>query len=128
MKRTFPTTLKFIGIPIVAAAWVLAARLVWEQTVWSWDRGPQMVGFALMHSGLGVLLILAFHSGLIWPGIFLIAAVFTRSLGGKPGVSLLLAYTFAWGVIAIPYGFWQRMFIDKCSPTPLCEGEQMEYG
>jgi hypothetical protein len=63
MKRTFPKTPKFIGIPIVAAAWVLAARLVWEQTVWSWDRGPQRVGFSLMHSGLGVLLILALYGG-----------------------------------------------------------------
>ncbi len=117
MKRTFPTTLKFIGVLIVAAAWVLAARLVWEQTVWSWDRGPQMIGFSLMHSGMGVLLVLALYGGLLWLGIVLITAILTRSLGGKPGLALLLAYALAWGVIAIPYGFWQRMFIDKYSPT-----------
>jgi hypothetical protein len=117
MRRTFPRALKIIGVPIVAAAWVFAARLIWEQTVWSWERGPQMVGFSLMHSGLGVLLILVFYSGLLWLGIVLIVAALTRSLGGKLGLALLLAYALAWGVIATPYGFWQRMFIDRYSPA-----------
>lgn len=117
MNRTFPTTLKFIGVPIVIAAWVLAARLVWEQTVWSWASGPQMVGFSLMHSGLGVLLIFALYGGLLWVGVVLIAAVLTRSLGGKLVIWLLLTYALAWSVIATPYGFWQRMFIDKYSAT-----------
>lgn len=76
-----------------------------------------MVGFSLMHSGLGVLLVLVFYGGLLWLGIVLITAVSKRSLGGKLGVTLVLAYVLAWGVIAIPYGFWQRMFIDKYSST-----------
>ena len=117
MTRTFPTALKVVGLPIVAAAWLLAARLLWEQTALSWERGPQMVGFSLMHSGLGVLLILLLYGGLLWLGIFLIANVMTRSFGGKFGLALLLAYALAWAVISTPYGFWQRMFIDKFSPT-----------
>jgi hypothetical protein len=117
MTRRFPATLKIIGIPIAAAAWMLAARLVWEQTVWSWARGPQMVGFSLMHSGLGAFLVLAMYGGLLWLAIFLIATAMTKCLGGKLGKSLLIAYALAWGVIATPYGFWQRMFIDKYSPT-----------
>ena len=117
MRRTFPRALKIVGVPIVAAAWIFAARLVWEQTVWSWERGPQMVGFSLMHSGLGVLLILVFYGGLLWLAIVLIAATLTRSVGGKSGLTLLLAYVLAWGVIATPYGFWQRIFIAKYSPA-----------
>jgi hypothetical protein len=117
MKRTFPKVLKLIGVPIVAAAWVLAVRLVWEQTVWSWERGPQLVGFSLMHSGLGVLLVLVLYGGLLWLGIVLITAVAKRSFGGKLSLALVLAYALAWAVILIPYGFWQRTFIDKYSST-----------
>lgn len=115
MKRIFPVVLKVIGIPITFVAWVLAVRLVWEQTVLSWARGPQMVGFSLMHSGLGALLVLVLYGGLLWLALFLIAAVRSKSLGGKSGAAILIAYVTAWGLIATPYGFWQRMFIDRFS-------------
>ena len=28
---------------------LLAVRVMWEKTVWTWIRGPQMVGFSLLH-------------------------------------------------------------------------------
>jgi hypothetical protein len=28
---------------------LFAARLLWEKTIWTWSRGPQMVGFSLWH-------------------------------------------------------------------------------
>jgi len=116
MSRAFPSALKYIGVPIVAAAFVFAARLVLEQTVWSWSRGPQMVGFSMMHSDLGALLFFALYGGLLWAGAVLIAAALTRSLGGRLVISLLLVYALAWGLVATPYGFWQRLFIEKYSP------------
>ncbi len=100
MKRNFPSALKYIGIPLVSVTWILAARLVWEQTVWSWARGPQMVGFSLAHSGLGLLLVLGVLAGLVWVVAVLIAAGISRSLGGKVIVSQLLAYVLACCVIA----------------------------
>jgi hypothetical protein len=36
----------FFSFPIAA---LFAARIMWEKTVWTWSRGPQMVGFSLMH-------------------------------------------------------------------------------
>jgi hypothetical protein len=117
MSRAFPSSLKYAGVPIVAASLVLAVRLILEQTIWSWARGPQMVGFSLMHSGLGVILILALYGGLLWAGAVVVASVLARNLGGKLVISLLFAYAFAWRVVATPYGFWQRAFIDKYSPA-----------
>lgn len=32
--------------PIAA---LFAGRIVWEKTMWTWSRGPQMVGFGMMH-------------------------------------------------------------------------------
>lgn len=116
-SRRFPAILKRIGIPVVITTWTLAARLVWEQTLLSWERGPQMVGFSLMHSGVGVLLLLAVLAGLLWPVAVLIAAVITRSLGGRVMVAQLTAYVMAWLMIIAPYGYWQRLFIWKFSPA-----------
>jgi hypothetical protein len=28
---------------------LFAGRIMWEKTVWTWSRGPQMVGFSMMH-------------------------------------------------------------------------------
>jgi len=117
MICTFPQTLTTIGYAIVAASGVLAVRLVWEQTALSWARGPQMVGFSLMHTGLGIPLLLAFYAGLLWAGAVLIAFIVTRSLGNKVIVGLLITYGLAWAVVATPYGFWQRLFIEKFSPS-----------
>ena len=44
-----PDSLKvwwFFAFPI---AGLFAVRIMWEKTIWTWSRGPQMVGFSLMH-------------------------------------------------------------------------------
>jgi hypothetical protein len=116
MKTALPKAFVLTGVPIVAAALFLAARLIWEQTVWRWKGGLQMVGFSLMHSGLGAILVLAVYGGLIWVIAILIAMAVKRSVGGRWPIALLLMYAVALGSIAMPYGFWQRMFLDKYLP------------
>lgn len=116
MRTTLPKSLVVIGIPIVAASLFLAARLVWEQTVWTWNSGLQMVGFSLMHSGPGAILLLVLYGGVLWAAAVLIAMAVKRSLGGAWPVALLLAYGVAWGAVATPYGFWQRLFLDRYLP------------
>ena len=104
MRTTLPKLLVVIGIPIVAAALFLAARLVWEQTVWTWNSGLQMVGFSLMHSGLGAILMLVLYGGVLWAAAILIAMGVKRSLGGPWPVALLLTYGIAWGGLAVAAG------------------------
>lgn len=120
MKRRFPRLLNWAGYAFVLCSWLLAAELIWEQTALSWERGPQMVGFSLMHSGAGALLLLAVFAGLAWALAMLIAAAITRSLPRK-SLALLAAYALALGMLATPYGFWQRLFISKISPAHACE-------
>ncbi len=117
MRTTLPKFLIVAGIPIVAAALLIAARLVWEQTVLTWNGGLQMVGFSLMHSGLGVILMLALYGGVLWAVAVLIAMIVKRSLGGPWPIAMLLMYAVAWGTVATPYGFWQRLFLDKYLPN-----------
>jgi hypothetical protein len=47
------------AVPLIGTA-LLAGRLLWEQTVWTWERGPQMVGFSLAHGSGAVLLMAPF--------------------------------------------------------------------
>lgn len=115
MIKKFPRSLKMAGFPIVGFSWLFAARLVWEQTVWSWERGRQMVGFSLAHSGWGVMLVLIFFSGFLWAAIALVMAVRARSFGDKSVSALLVSFLLAWAAVEIPYGFWQRLFIEKFS-------------
>src|SRR5688572_29994007 len=117
MKTTLPKILVLAGVPFVAAAAFLAARLVWEQTVWSWNDGLQNVGFSLLHSGLGGILILATGVGVLWVVALLIAMIVKRSFGGSWPLALLATYVVACGAIATPYSFWQRVFLDKFLPA-----------
>jgi len=121
MKRAFPSVLFWLGIPAIAGVWLLALRLVWEQTVWTWERGAQMVGFSLMHSGLGVLLLLAVYASLLWPTVVLVVAAIRRNIGGKTVVAMLALYVLGWALLSMPYGFWQRVFIDKFTPVQSIE-------
>jgi len=75
-----------------------------------------MVGFSLIHSGLGAVLLLVLYGGLLWAAAIFIAMAIGRTLGGPWPVALLLAYGLAWGTVATPYGFWQRLFLDKYLP------------
>jgi len=121
MKRAFPRFLVWLGVPALAGIWLLAARLVWEQTVWTWERGAQMVGFSLMHSGAGGLLLLAAMASVLWPILVLIAAVVVRNFGGRTTLLMLGAYALGWMLLAAPYGFWQRLFIWKFTPAQSVE-------
>jgi hypothetical protein len=38
-------------------AFLFAARILWEKTIWMWSRGPQMVGFVLWHIHPGIAVV-----------------------------------------------------------------------
>lgn len=44
-----PSFLKVWWVSASPFAFLFAARILWEKTIWTWSRGPQMVGFALWH-------------------------------------------------------------------------------
>jgi hypothetical protein len=52
-----PSFLKVWWVSASPFAFLFAARILWEKTIWTWSRGPQMVGFALwhIHPGFAVL-------------------------------------------------------------------------
>lgn len=100
---------------------VLFCRLAWEQTVWTWERGPQMVGFSLSHGG-GVFLFL-FPLGLIlWAVGVVVVTVWNlfkkkrRASGGRWLAIGAIVLLFVMG--SLPEGFWERVFISRMAASP----------
>lgn len=105
-------------IPVIGTI-LLAARLIWEQTVLTWQLGPQMVGFSLAH-GSGAILLLAPFLLALWTVIALIVIAVDllnkrrihRSTWAMSGAALLL-----FGLLFTPSGVWERLFIRQMASS-----------
>jgi hypothetical protein len=57
MPGALPSFLKVWWLSASPFAFLFAARILWEKTIWTWSRGPQAVGFALWHIHPGVAVV-----------------------------------------------------------------------
>jgi hypothetical protein len=83
MRSALPAYLKVWWLCFSPIALPFAVRVAWEKTVWTWTRGPQLVGFSLMH----------IHPMFAIVGIFCSVAV------------------MLWLVVAIPYSIVRRRMV-----------------
>lgn len=98
-KRPSGALLVFLltgAIPILAMT-ALTARIVWERTVLTAERGPQNVGFALFHGSMGALVLAPFALALwlvLAIGVMLVQLSrrgdFDAWLGGGIAISVVL--------------------------------------
>jgi hypothetical protein len=107
------------GVAFFLGTAMLFARLIWEETVWTWERGPQMVGFSLAHD-VGALLFLFPVLLVVWTAIVIALTVW--NLIKKKRVSRIR--WIALGVIvglfvlgSMPEGFWQQAFIRRMAAS-----------
>jgi hypothetical protein len=49
MQTALPRWLRLNWLFVAPLGLVFATRIAWEKTIWTWSRGPQVVGFSLMH-------------------------------------------------------------------------------
>ena len=64
-RRSLPAFLTAIGILLAPGAVVFAGRIVYESTILTWQRGLQMVGFSMLHGGVGIAGLLSLWIGLL---------------------------------------------------------------
>jgi hypothetical protein len=109
--------LLFVLLPL-AAYHIL--REVYEQTVLSWDAGPQMVGFSALHSGpIFALMSLAALLVLFVTTVALTVLALVKKVTGtrKPlNKWSLVGLSLAWMLVLLSlpsYGFWKLVFIDR---------------
>jgi len=99
---------------------LLAMRLVWEQTLLAWTRGPQMVGFSLVHSAF-VLLFLFPLLLAAWVAVVGVLSVW-RSLTRRPVPGIvrieLVVAVLLLVLVATPEQVWYRTFAGRLAKGP----------
>ena len=115
-----PLWLRISGAVIFFGSAILEARLIWEQTVWTWEWGPQMVGFSLAH-GPGAILLVFPPLLVIWTMVIITLTVRSRKRKIQTASIRLVALALAVTLISVgelPAGFWQRVFIRRMAASP----------
>lgn len=119
VRRVQSRLLALGAVPLIGTAF-LAARLIWEQTVWTWERGPQMVGFSLAH-GPGAILFLAPLLLALWALVALVHIVANLIRRRATHTRTYVAFGSAlllFGLLSVPSGAWQRLFIRQMASSP----------
>ena len=116
-----PRWLTAIGVVAAPGAVYLAARLVYEQTFLTWRNGPQMVGFALAHSGNLILLFLSAVVLTLWCTVVIGRSAWALSRGRTVSPQRWAAVAGMVAVLLvpfIPYAAWQRLSLGRIASSP----------
>jgi len=105
------------GIVPVAGTTLLAARLLWEQTALTAKYGPQMVGFSLAHSAMGLLFVAPFV-GAAWALATLAVVAMRKAWNERLPLAMLIWFVVCAAVSTVPYGTWQRLLVSTHAHGP----------
>jgi len=127
-----PRWLLITGALFVPGTVALMLRIVWEETFLTAERGPQMVGFALMHGALGGIVVPMLLSTLglhMWAVVMVIVVVCQKLRGGSaPRVARgLMGVVIAAALpLYVPYGWWRYLVLRFGGPGEHI-GEHLTY-
>jgi Ankyrin repeats (3 copies) len=122
VRRPLSLVFGLWGWVAFAGAFPLVLRLVYEQTVMTWDLGLQTVGWTLIHTYggfflLGILAVVVIHA---WLLVF-VAVWIRRRLTHKAfltfgGWAQFVVLCSAAALFHIPYDFWQFATLEVSGP------------
>lgn len=115
----FPRGWTIAGYVLLAGSALLVGRIIYEETILTWVHGPQMVGFAMAHGALP-LIVGAGLVGLLGGSIWLIASLvllFRRQFHVPltDWVPIVLLCALA-AMLFIPYETWQELTVRIAGP------------
>jgi hypothetical protein len=115
----FPSGWTIAGYVLLAGSALLVGRIIYEETILTWVHGPQMVGFAMAHGALP-LIVGAGLVGLLGGSIWLIASLvllFRRQFHVPltDWVPIVLLCALA-AMLFIPYETWQELTVRIAGP------------
>ena len=116
-----PDWLRLSGWAILALQSLFVARIVYESTFLTrWNR-PQMVGFALMHTGPAIFLLgfLFLVFGALFSLMMLAFGLFKKLRFDRNEWVLLGGYLLAFSLLSLPYSTWEWLDMNICSSGPL---------
>lgn len=89
----------------------LYVRLLWEETILTWQRGPQVIGFSLVHQNLEVLMLDLLGNGLAIAWMLTVVVLFSFKRR-RPSMRAIVYFSiFAVGTAleSVPYEYWARL-------------------
>ena len=123
VQSRLPYIVRLCWAIFFAGTLAFTVRTIWEETVWTWERGPQMVGFSLIH-GPGAILLLFYFLLMAW--VIGVAAATVWGLYQRHKISIARWAALGASIllfVAQDLGddFWQRLFIKRMSASPHAE-------
>jgi hypothetical protein len=119
-ERRLPIAVAVLGWLLIVATTCLAGRLIWEMTFLTWRRGPQMIGFSLMHGYAAPLILSPFLLSL-WLLLSLIILCIwkiKRYAIARSTFIVVLAAVGALGALSIPQSFFDWIFVGRLVDSP----------
>ena len=116
-----PDWLRVSGWLILAVQSLFVARIVYESTFLTCWNGPQMVGFALVHTGPGIFLLglLFLPLGALFSVVMIVFGLFKKLRFDRKEWLVLGGYLIGFSLLSFPYSTWKRMDMKVCSSGPL---------
>jgi len=115
----FPKPWTLAGYALLSAAAVFAGRIVYEETILTWLRGPQMVGFAMIHGAMPLILVagsIGLPGSLLWVVVSLVLLIRRKFriavTGWVPRILLLLLAV----PLFMPYEAWEEFMVRMAGP------------
>jgi len=108
IRSAIPYPLKVWWFSCAPIALPFAVRIAWEKTVWTWSRGPQMVGFSLMHihPGLAAIGLLGSIGAMLWLLPAIPYYIVRRHAAGIVDVTMFACAAFVTLAVTIPDSFF----------------------
>jgi hypothetical protein len=101
-RGSLPSELKLAWLCLAPFATLFAARVAWEKTILTWERGPQAVGFSMMHIHpmFFIVGVLCCFSIMLWllPSAFY-AIKRRQALSPLDGIMLVLSLLIAIAIV-----------------------------
>jgi len=110
MHSALPRWLRLSWLFLAPIGFLFAARIAWEKTVWTWTRGPQAVGFSLMHihpffSIAGIMCCVLL---MLWIIPALIYVLLRWSISSKAEVAMVVLALLVTVAIVLPDTFFAQ--------------------
>lgn len=102
--ENLPDWMKVYWLFCAPFAMLLAGRIGWEKTIWTWTRGAQMVGFSLwhLHPLFALVGLLSFWGLLVWSIVALVFVVVRRKRSTVAEITMFVCAAFVIVAMALP--------------------------
>jgi hypothetical protein len=115
----FPKAWVIAGYLLVGGAAIFVGRIVYEETILTWLKGPQMVGFAMMHGALpliGITGFIALPGTLLWAAVSFVLLIHRKFRVPATDWLLLILSPLLAILLFIPYEAWEELMVRVAGP------------